>query len=159
MTLTAQLMWGTIFLALCCVVHVALLGVLVYGLRHVDRVVEAWHTIFRNFSVLAVSLLAIVFSHTLQVWLWAVALLDQDQLSDWSTALYFTLVTYTSLGYGDVTLPPASRLFGAFASVTGLLAFGMSTAFLVAVMTRLLGTEKGPFHHNKGENKRAKGAP
>lgn len=152
-------MWGTLFLGLCCIVHVALLGLLVYGLRHVDRAVENWHAVLRNFSVLAVSLLVIVFSHTLQVWLWAASLIDQDQIADWSTALYFTLVTYTSLGYGDVILPPASRLFGAFASVTGLLAFGMSTAILVAVMTRLLSAENGLTHQRSGANKRASGAP
>ena len=58
-------------------------------------------------------------------------------LPDWNTALYFSLVTYTTLGYGDIVLGPDLRIFGAFASVAGLLAFGLSTAYLVALMTQI----------------------
>ncbi|GAA6192614.1 hypothetical protein NBRC116597_25350 [Phaeobacter sp. NW0010-22] len=58
-------------------------------------------------------------------------------MPDWNSALYFSLVTYTSLGYGDIVLGPGLRIFGAFASVAGLLAFGLSTAYMVALMTRL----------------------
>ena len=61
-----------------------------------------------------------------------------EVLQDWNSAVYFSLVSYTSLGYGDVVLGPGARIFGAFSSVTGLLSFGLSTAFLVALMTRLL---------------------
>ena len=57
---------------------------------------------------------------------------------DPATAVYFSLVTYTTLGYGDIVLAENIRLYGALASVTGLLAFGLSTAFLVAVFAKLL---------------------
>lgn len=60
-----------------------------------------------------------------------------DVLPDWNSALYFSLVTFTTLGYGDIVLGEGLRIFGAFASVTGLLAFGLSTAFMVALMTRV----------------------
>ena len=58
-------------------------------------------------------------------------------LPDWNTALYFSLVTFTTVGYGDVVLGEELRIFGTFASVTGLLAFGLSTAYLVALMSRI----------------------
>ena len=59
-------------------------------------------------------------------------------------ALYFSLVTFTTLGYGDIVLGEGLRIFGAFASVTGLLAFGLSTAFLVALMTRMFEEHLNP---------------
>ncbi|WP_380056636.1 ion channel [Falsihalocynthiibacter sp. SS001] len=80
----------------------------------------------------------VVFSHTVQVWLWAVALVWSDAILDWSTAVYFSVVTYTTLGYGDITLGEEHRVFASFASITGLLTFGLSTAFLVGLVTRLM---------------------
>jgi hypothetical protein len=58
--------------------------------------------------------------------------------SDLATALYFSLVTYTTLGYGDFVLGPDIRIFASFAAVTGLLTFGLSTAFLVGLIGRIL---------------------
>lgn len=80
----------------------------------------------------------ILTSHTLQIWAVAVSLLGVGALSSLSDALYFSLVTYTTLGYGDLTLTEDFRIFGAMSSVTGLLNFGISTAVLVAVLTRIL---------------------
>jgi hypothetical protein len=72
------------------------------------------------------------------VWLWAVSFIAFGAFSDPGIAVYFALVTYTTLGYGDIVLAENIRLYGAFASVTGLLGFGLSTAFLVAVFGKLL---------------------
>ena len=69
--------------------------------------------------------------HTIQVWLWAVAFVWGGALPTLSDAVYFSIVTYTTLGYGDITIGPESRIFGAMSAVTGLLNFGLSTAFLV----------------------------
>ena len=138
MTLPMQLIWGSTYLGLSCLLHVAILTVLVHMLERLGHINRNWHAVVRNVTVLLLCLLGVVLSHTLQVWIWAAALLGKDQLPDWSTSIYFALVSYTTLGYGDVILGPGSRLFGTFTAVTGMLAFGLSTAFLVAVMTRLL---------------------
>ncbi len=81
---------------------------------------------------------AMVFSHTLQVWLWARVLIFMGAFDYWFNALYFSLVTYTTVGYGDITLPIGYRVFGAFGGITGILCFGISTAFLVSLIGRLL---------------------
>ncbi|MEP4702734.1 MAG: potassium channel family protein, partial [Parasphingorhabdus sp.] len=69
---------------------------------------------------------------------WAVAWIHYGVFSDWNLSLYFSMVTYATVGYGDVVLNDGTRIFGTFAGITGILAFGISTAFLVAVMTRIL---------------------
>ena len=61
----------------------------------------------------------VVFSHTLQVWIWAVAFVVLGAIDGLSQSIYFALVTYTTLGYGDVTLGPIFRIFGAMSAVTG----------------------------------------
>lgn len=79
---------------------------------------------------------ALVAAHTVEVWIWAISLLLLGAVHGISDAVYFALVTYTTVGYGDVVLAPAFRVFGAMAAVTGMLVFGLSTAFLVAILTR-----------------------
>jgi len=52
-------------------------------------------------------------------------------------SIYFSLVTYAALGYGDVVLGEHFRIFGAMESVTGLLMFGITTAFLVGYFSQV----------------------
>ncbi len=58
-------------------------------------------------------------------------------LPGFAEAIYFAIVTYTTLGYGDIVLDANFRVFAALSSVTGLLNFGLSTAFLVGILSRL----------------------
>jgi hypothetical protein len=50
--------------------------------------------------------------------------------------LYFSGVTYTSLGYGDLMLPKPWRLLGPLETLTGILMCGLSTGLFFAVVTR-----------------------
>ena len=83
-------------------------------------------------------MLVLVFAHTVQVWIWAVSILVIAALPDLSTSFYFATVTYTTLGYGDIVLGPEARIVATFCAITGLLTFGISTAFLIGVLTRIL---------------------
>ena len=88
------------------------------------------------FSVV-LTFLVMILSHTIQVWIWAILILWKGAVSNLADAVYFSLVTYTTVGYGDVTLGEAYRILGAMASVTGLFNFGLSTAFQVSLFSRL----------------------
>jgi hypothetical protein len=50
---------------------------------------------------------------------------------------YFSVVTATTLGYGDVTLSEQWQLLGTFEAMAGLMLFGTSTIFFLAAMQRL----------------------
>ena len=52
-------------------------------------------------------------------------------------ALYFSMVTFTTLGYGDVLLDERWRLMAAFEAANGIIIFGLSTAVVVAVVQRV----------------------
>jgi len=69
--------------------------------------------------------------------LWAAALLWSKALPDFSTALYYSLTSYSTVGYGDVILPESVRLLGPIESVVGVLMLGWSTAVIVAVVQKL----------------------
>jgi len=51
--------------------------------------------------------------------------------------VYFAAASVTSVGYGDMVLPPPWRLLGPLASINGTLMFGCSTAFLFLVLQNI----------------------
>ena len=138
MTLTQQILWGSGFLGLCLILHTFLLALCTGWLADAALRMKNFPTVVRVSGLILLALWVIVFAHTAQVWIWAWVWIRYDVLSGWNEAIYFSLVTYTSLGYGDIVLGPGFRVFAAFASVTGLLGFGLSTALLVSLMSRLM---------------------
>lgn len=92
-----------------------------------------------RYAILLVLLfLGIMLLHVLETSLWAVFYYSRALFSDFETSLYFSLTSYTTIGYGDVLLPQRWRLLGAIEGVTGVLFCGLSTAFIFAVMTAML---------------------
>lgn len=81
--------------------------------------------------IVLVSSLAVMVMVTVSVWLWAAAFHLLDVFDTFEEAMYFTLVTFTTLGYGDVLLPQEWRLLGGIAAANGLLSFGLTTALLI----------------------------
>jgi len=89
--------------------------------------------------VLTLSLIWTLFMMTAAVWLWAIALYALDVFIDFEASVYFALVAFTTLGFGDILLPQEWRLLGGMAAANGLLMFGLLTAILVETLreTRL----------------------
>ena len=56
-------------------------------------------------------------------------------------ALYFSVVTSTTLGYGDMLLSERWRLLSTFEAMGGLILFGVSTAYLLALLRRFLDSD------------------
>jgi len=61
---------------------------------------------------------------------------SQVGLSSCKEALYFSLVSFTTLGYGDVTLGPRWELLGPMEAMAGITVIGLTTALLFAVIQR-----------------------
>jgi voltage-gated potassium channel len=60
----------------------------------------------------------------------------------WDAALYFSVTSYSTVGYGDVLLPGNWRLLGPIESVTGVLMCALSASGLFAIVTRLVRHEE-----------------
>lgn len=71
---------------------------------------------------------------TVGVWLWALAFYTLGVFPGLEPCVYFALVSYTTLGYGDVLLPHEWRLLGGMAAANGFITFGL----LVASLTEAL---------------------
>ena len=77
--------------------------------------------------------------HLLEVLVWAftyLALPGEPKLKTFEEAFYFSIVTFTTLGYGDITLDQGWRWLSGFEAVNGILLAGWSTALLFAVVQR-----------------------
>jgi len=89
--------------------------------------------------LLFIQIFAIILSlHLAEICVWAGFYTLWGILKDFEPALYFSISTYTTIGYGDVTLPVGWRLLGAIEGVTGVLTFGWSTGVIFAVASRLM---------------------
>ena len=58
-------------------------------------------------------------------------------MPDFEAAIYFSFVTFTTLGYGDLTLSDGWRLLSGIEALNGILLDGWSTAVLFAVVQRI----------------------
>jgi len=81
-------------------------------------------------------------SHLLQAFLWACAYYAVGGFDDLATSLYFSLSSYTTVGYADVVLPQNMRLLGPLEAATGVLMFGWSTGYIFAFATRMMAAQQ-----------------
>jgi hypothetical protein len=75
--------------------------------------------------------------HLIEMCVWALAFTLLGLLPDFETSLYFSLKSYTTVGYGDVLLPEPWRLVGPFEAAVGVLMLGWSTGYLVAAVQQI----------------------
>jgi Ion channel len=88
-------------------------------------------------SALALGLMAL---HAVEIWLYAGVFLIVGAIPELRDAVYFSTISYATIGYTDTAVDPDWRLFGAIEGVNGTLLMGWSVAFFVTVMTRFLPT-------------------
>lgn len=71
---------------------------------------------------------------TVDVWVWAAAFHVLGVFPSLEPSVYFALVSFTTLGYGDVILPEQWRLLGGMAGANGFMIFGLLIAMLVEAL-------------------------
>ena len=136
-----ELLGAGLMLAVSVAIHAAVIARL---LRTLTRAAPApdlrhWALTARLFGVAA----RLIASHLAQVACWGAYFLAAGAFSDFQTAAYFSAVTYSTVGYGDVLPPEWLRLTGGVLGLTGILMCGWSTAFFFAVVGRTMGETPG----------------
>ena len=123
-------------LAACVIVQSAGMLTLIHWLAGVRQVLES-PNVFRRVGLLLRVFVWIVLLHLVQVVLWAFVFLRAGELPNPETAVYFSLVTYTTIGFGDVVLGPGWRVLAGIEGLAGIILIGWSTAFVFAVVNRM----------------------
>lgn len=133
-----EILFAGALVSVCLMVHVA--GILLMAEWLLDRREYFERNVTaRHFGVLIVALFSgVVLLHLIQTSLWALFYYAKGLFSDIETALYFSMVSFATIGYGDVLLPRRWRLLGVIEGFTGVILVGISTAFIFAVLNAML---------------------
>jgi hypothetical protein len=134
----SKLVLAWALMAACVVIHAAGLSAAMRWFRRRSTTPPRFWPWTRLFVQLAAW---IVVLHLVEVGIWAWFYVAQQAMPDLHDALYFSGVTYTTTGYGDLVLPRPWRLLGAVEALTGILMCGWSTGFFVAAVSRFLGAK------------------
>jgi voltage-gated potassium channel len=115
-------------------------ALIVWARDYFDRSVHRFG-LFRCAELMVRFTTFMVCLHILEIVLWA-AFYRWKCFPAWESAVYFSGSSYSTVGYGDVILPPIWRLLGPAESVTGVLMCGLSASLLFALVSRLVGHEE-----------------
>lgn len=96
-------------------------------------------SLVRSTLTLAFVVLWLFLATIIEVWTWALLYLALGTVSSLEQAAYFSTVTFTTLGFGDITLDENWRLLSSFEAANGLLMFGWSTALVFATVRWVYG--------------------
>jgi hypothetical protein len=130
----AKLLIAWCLMALCVAIHAA--GVTTV-LRWWDRATPPPG--FWSWTRLLVGVVGwMILLHLAEISAWALVFARAEVMPDLPSAFYFSAVTYTTTGYGDLTLPESWRIVGGIEALTGILMCGLSTGLFVGVVSRMV---------------------
>jgi hypothetical protein len=89
---------------------------------------------------------SLILLHAAEISLWGAFYHWQGCLPDVETSFYFSGVTYTTIGYGDLVLAKPWRMLGPIEGLTGILMCGLSASLFFAVVMRI----RQEVHRKKG---------
>jgi len=131
---------GAVLIAITVAIHavgtVAWFNVLARRIAYVGDRLSFRHML----GILSSTVIVLIALHAVQIVIWAAAyrmLLPAGELADFEAAIYFSFVTFTTLGYGDITLSEGWRLLSGIEALNGLLLVGWTTALLFAIVQKV----------------------
>jgi hypothetical protein len=130
----SKLLAAWCLLGLTVTIHAAGLSAMLPGLRSALPVRRFWPLTWRLLGVAW----RLVLLHLAEIMVWGLFYWWQQCLPDAESSVYFSAVTYTTVGYGDLVLPQEWRLVGAVEGLTGILMCGLSTGLFFAVVSKFL---------------------
>lgn len=92
-----------------------------------------WRPVYQVAGVI----LLMFFVMVVEALLWALTYMGLGALSSFESALYFSIVTFATLGYGDIVLGAQWRLLSSFEAVNGIIMFGWTTAIVIYAIQQI----------------------
>ncbi|WP_324805916.1 ion channel [Sphingomonas sp. LY29] len=137
-----QLMVATVMVMATVTIH----GVGLFALARLLRMEEGTEREF-HFSIASprglvftlMLVIALFALHGVEIWLYGALYLWLGALPDLATAVYFSTITYGTVGYDDEGVTASWKLIAAIEGINGVILLGWSTAFFVTVIHRVRG--------------------
>jgi hypothetical protein len=134
----SKLLISLVLMALCVAIHAAGVTSALRWSRQRELPQRYWRWTWLFICIAG----WIILLHLLEITVWALYYFGRGAIGDVQAAFYFSAVTYTTTGYGDLVLPEEWRLAGAVEALTGILMCGWSTGFFFAVVNRMYGAPR-----------------
>jgi voltage-gated potassium channel len=106
---------------------------LLWCLHHYRQTGERHFGYVHNTAILTALVILLLFLHSLEVACWATFYQVKHCFPDFRTALYFSITSFSTVGYGDVVLVEEWRLLGGLEALTGMMMVSWSTVLLLRV--------------------------
>lgn len=138
--LWAEFAVSSILAVLCVVIHGLGLFSLSHALRSetaVERLKRIEPLSPRGVAFTLGIVVAMLALHGLEIWLFAFVYIGLDAINGLEDALYFSTISYSTVGYSDIHIQAEWRLLGAFESILGMVLLGWSTAFFFRMLGRM----------------------
>ena len=109
------------------------------ALKLIKRERKGWVDAILRMPVNLIAIVVVIMfaASLLEVLVWAATYLVLNAIEGVERAVYYSMVTFTTLGYGDVVLAKSWRLLGSFEAANGIIMFGWSTAIVMAVVHKV----------------------
>lgn len=104
----------------------------------------------RDFLLLSLVMLLMVLGYFVQIALWAGLFMLLGEFDEFATSVYYSGVTFATLGYGDIVLSERWRLLGALEAGNGVLMLGISTGVMTAAVKEVITHNMRPRQPGKG---------
>src|SRR5271157_2946238 len=131
--------WGLPLIVLTVLFHVSGLMVISQRVVHgnVGHKIERRHPRVAFVVVLAATTLLATCLHGLEATIWAFAYQLLGALPDYRSSVLYSLNAMTSYGHTNLALEDRWHLLGAMEALNGWLLFGLTAAFLFAVLEKV----------------------
>jgi len=132
-----QLLIGSLLICLTITIASGFIGIAIMVLRRNGNWLISGNLVFKLMFSLTGIVLWILAALSIAIWIWAGVFMLLGQFQSFETALYFSVVSFTTLGFGDVVIGEDWRLLSGFIAANGLILFSLNTAFLIEFILRL----------------------
>src|SRR5262245_45114964 len=131
--------WGLMLIALTIAIHATAVVMMAFaGVRIRARLETRGHDLWKLIAVLicitVVIGLLLVLLHGIECGIWAVAYWWLGALDSFKDALLYSVDSMSTRGASGLTLQRHWQMMGALEAVNGMLLFGVSAAYIFAVM-------------------------
>jgi MFS superfamily sulfate permease-like transporter len=138
LTWTADWAWGVPLIVLNVVIHVLGLGLMSErAIRISGNMRPQHHPTIVFVAVMGVMTLLVTILHGIEAGIWATAYRFLGALPDEKSAIIYSLNALTSFGHTNLSLEDKWQLMGAMEALNGWLLFGLTTAFLFAIIEKV----------------------
>ena len=130
-----RLAMAFVLLAACVAIHATVLTAAFRRIAPLPEIegVPRWSAVWRMIRIAS----WLIAAHLAEIIVWGLFYAALKVFPDVESSLYFSAVTYTTVGYGDLVPPQAWRLLAGVEGLTGILMCGWSTGFFFAIVSRL----------------------